>query len=110
MSTQRFSRRTTSMRFKPKRGLGSYSGKPSKEAVDARKVALGEKATDERIFDTRRHESEIQRAENRAFGLPDDALEPTQNAEVAAGRDQAFREPDLTVPAELREEEEPVPE
>jgi ribonuclease G len=107
MSTQRFSRRSTRMRFKPKGGLGASHGKTTKDAEDARKEALGEKPSDDRIFDTRRHEHEIQRAENRAFGLPEDAPEAAP-AKQSKGRDQDFREPDLSVPAELREDE-PAP-
>ena len=81
------------MRFKPTRGLGAPN--PSRAATNARLEALGEKNTDERVFDVRRHESEIRKAENRAAGLPEDAQDAPEENVSSAGRDQSYRSPDL---------------
>ncbi len=67
------SRRRGGQRFRPGRGMQTF--KPDKGAGEARAEALGEKPLEEPVFDTRRHELEIQRAENRAAGLPEDAPE-----------------------------------
>lgn len=73
MSDRSFSsRRRAGQRFRPGRG---QTFKPERGAGEARAEALGEKPGEETVFDTRRHEREIQRAENQAAGLPPDAPE-----------------------------------
>ena len=92
------------MRFKPKGGIGQVT-RPTREAINARKEAIGDKASDDRIFDDRRHETEIHRAENVAFGLPEDAMD-SPPLKRDGGRSQEFRQPDLNVPEEVSEESE----
>ncbi len=82
------------MRFKPTRGLGAPN--PNRAANNARLEAIGEKSGDERVFDIRRHESEIRKAENRAAGLPEDAQDAPEENVSASGRDQSFRSPDYS--------------
>jgi phage-related protein len=92
------------MRFKPARGI--TTPKPNRAAASARAEVLGEKNADERLFDTRRHESEVRRSENLAAGLPEDATDaPESESLTAGGRDQRFRAPDLSKPAHLEEED-----
>ncbi len=96
------------MRFKPTRGIGTP--KPNRAAASARAEVLGEKATEERLFDTRRHENEVRRSENLAAGLPEDTTDaPESESLTASGRDQRFRAPDLSKPAHLTEEDEKDP-
>ncbi|MBL9174265.1 MAG: Rne/Rng family ribonuclease [Verrucomicrobiales bacterium] len=80
------------MRFKPAHGL--TSPKANRAAAHARAGAIGEKTGDDTLFDRRRHEAEIRRAENLAAGLPEDAQETAEEA-PASGRDQRFRSPGL---------------
>ena len=82
------------MRFKPTRGLGAPN--PNRAANNARLEAIGEKSGDDRVFDIRRHESEIRKAENRAAGLPEDAQDAPEENISASGRDQSFRSPDYS--------------
>ncbi len=105
MSSQRFSRRQGAMRFKPKGGLGTATTKPTNEAASARKDALSEATGEEQFFDIRRHETEIRRSENRAFGLPEDNIDQTPDPVAADGKDRRYREPDLSVPAEVHEDD-----
>ncbi len=94
------------MRFKPQRGLGSPA-KPNRAANTARAEAVGEKPANDHVFDRRRHEAEIRRAENLAAGLPEDATDHQDEAQpTASGRDQRYRRPDLSRPEELTEEDE----
>ena len=90
------------MRFKPTRGMGTPN--PNRSATAARMEAIGEKTTEERVFDIRRHESEIRRAENRAAGLPEDAVDAPEVNLSKNGRDQTYRSPDLSRPEEVQEE------
>jgi len=66
MSQQTFKRGKVPMRFKPTRGIGSPN--LNRSAANARMEAIGEKAVEERVFDIRRHESEIRPPKT---GLPD---------------------------------------
>jgi hypothetical protein len=68
-------RRRGGQRFRPGKPT---SFKPERAASEARAAALGEKDTDDTVFDQRRHEVEVTRAENVAAGLPADA--PTAGA------------------------------
>jgi len=103
MSQQTFKRGKGPMRFKPTRGLGAPN--PSRAATNARLEALGEKNTDERVFDVRRHESEISKAENRAAGLPEDAQDAPEENVSSAGRDQSYRSPDFARAADAAEDD-----
>jgi ribonuclease G len=94
MSQQTFKRGKGPMRFKPTRGLGAPN--PNRAANNARLEAIGEKSGDDRVFDIRRHESEIRKAENRAAGLPEDAQDAPEENISASGRDQSFRSPDYS--------------
>jgi ribonuclease G len=102
------SRRRGGQRFRPGRG---QSFKPERGAWEARAEAVGDKPGEESVFDTRRHEREILRAQNRAAGLPED----TTDTPVAtqAGMDdiekREYRQPHLDVPAEVQEEAVPPP-
>ena len=93
MSQQTFKRNRGPMRFKPAHGL--TSPKATRAAASARAGAIGEKTGDDTLFDRRRHEGEIRRAENLAAGLPEDAQEAAEEA-PASGRDQRYRSPGLS--------------
>ncbi len=73
-----FSRRRRGMRFKPKGGLNPAHQKTDREAVEARQDVVSEQGGQERLFE-KRHQNEIERAENVAAGLP-----PEGKPEVAA--------------------------
>ena len=64
-----FSRRRRGMRFKPKGGLNPAQQKNDREAVEARADVVSEQGGTERVFE-KRHQPEIERAENVAAGLP----------------------------------------
>lgn len=101
-----FGRRRGGMRFRPSGGLKPPSPKVERAAQEARAEALGAKAEAESIYDRRRHEAEIQRAENIAAGLPPDApAVPAPEPQLTeAGRSQEFRAPNLDTPAEVSPE------
>jgi len=79
--------------------------RPDRAASDARAEALGDKPSEESVFDRARHEREIQRAENLAAGLPADAPAATKEPEPGEPKKRDFREPDLEIPAEVKEED-----
>jgi ribonuclease G len=64
-----FSRRRRGMRFKPKGGLNPAHQKHDREAVEARADVVSEQGGSDRLFE-KRHQIEIERAENVAAGLP----------------------------------------
>jgi ribonuclease G len=102
MSERNFSRRRRQThRFRPTGGIGSP--KPRPDASQARAEATADKPVQEVIFDTSRHIREIERAENRAAGLPEDAP-PQQPPQPPAPPRKNFRQPNLTVPAEVKED------
>ncbi|MFO1478443.1 MAG: Rne/Rng family ribonuclease [Verrucomicrobiota bacterium] len=110
MSDRNFSRRRRGgMRFRPTGGLGHTSQKPDREATEARAEATGGKGAVEKVYE-RRHTHEIERAENIAAGLPPEGA-PAQNPPEETRPKDAFREPDLSTPAQVEEEKpfEPVP-
>ena len=111
MSERSFSRRRRGHRFRPSGGMSANVQRADRAASDARAEVLGEKTTEESVFDRARHEREIQRAENLAAGLPADAHAVTETPDVGEHKKRDFREPDLAIPAELKEEAgfEPVP-
>lgn len=101
MSEKNFSRRRRGMRFRPSGGLGRGQQKPDREATQARAEATGETIAPERVFE-RRHQHEIDRAENVAAGLPPEGA-PAVPEPSAADKKQ-FREPNLQTPALVEEE------
>jgi ribonuclease G len=94
------------MRFRPTGGLGHTSQKPDREATEARAEATGGTGASEKVYE-RRHNQEIERAENLAAGLPPEGLPADQAAET---KKSSFREPHLETPAQVEEEKpfEPV--
>jgi ribonuclease G len=78
MSHNNFSRRRRGMRFKPKGGLNPAHQKTDRDAVEARQEVVSEQGGQERLFE-KRHQHEIDRAENIAAGLP-----PEGKTETAA--------------------------
>src|SRR5438128_1923868 len=106
MSQRSFSRRRRGgHRFRPSGGLSANVQRAERAASDARAEAVGEKPSKESVFDRSRHESEIQRSENLAAGLPADAPAISNAPEPREPRKRDFREPDLAIPAEVKEEE-----
>jgi ribonuclease G len=81
-SNNNFSRRRRGMRFKPKGGLNPAHQKTDREAVEARADVVSEQGGNERLFE-KRHQNEIERAENIAAGLPPEGKPPVP-AEPAA--------------------------
>src|SRR6266542_4270545 len=106
MSERSFSRRRRGgHRFRPSGGMSPNIQRSDRAASDARAEALGEKPSEESVFDRARHEREIQRAENLAAGLPADTPAVTKAPEPGEPKKRDFREPDLAIPAEVKEEE-----
>src|SRR5216117_1089619 len=105
MSERRFShRRRGGHRFRPSGGMSPNIQRTDRAASDARAEALGDKTTEESVFDRARHEREIQRAENLAAGLPADARAATEQPDAVEHKKRDFREPDLAIPAEVKED------
>ncbi len=120
MSDRNFSRRRGrgGMRFRPRGGFHQQQQQqPDRGASEARAEVTGQKAP-ESLFDRRRHEQEIERAQNIAAGLPPDAkpegAEDSQEQQQHQGQGQQrhqhgrrrqYREPHLDTPAEVKEDE-----
>jgi ribonuclease G len=99
-----FSRRRRGMRFKPKGGLGPNPQKTDRDATQARAEVVAEQGGDERLFE-KRHNVEIERAENIAAGLPPQGAPPEPAAPHPHGAEKKdFREPHLETPAMVEEE------
>jgi len=99
MSDRNFSRRRRNMRFRPTGGLGhSQPPKNDREALQARAEAVGGPPTPEKVYE-HRHAQEIERDENRAFGLPAEGKQ--EPSETVKGD---FREPNLETPVQVEEE------
>src|SRR5437762_3597880 len=106
MSEKSFSRRRRGgHRFRPSGGMSANVQRTDRAASEARAEALGEKPSEESVFDHARHEREIQRAENLAAGLPADTPAVAKEPEPGEPKKRDFREPDLDIPAEVKEEE-----
>jgi ribonuclease G len=106
MSNNNFSRRRRGMRFKPKGGLGGAQQKTDRDAVEARQDAVSEQGGQERLFE-KRHQNEIERAENLAAGLPPDGkTEAAAHAEHAHPHEHKAAAAPAAKPAE--EKFEPV--
>jgi ribonuclease G len=113
MSERNFShRRRGGMRFRPSRGMSHQNPKPDRTALEARADAVAEKAPPESVFDSSRHQREIERAENVAAGLPPEGTpEEKKVAPIEEPKKREYRQPHLETPAEVREEPafKPVP-
>ncbi len=100
------------MRFRPSGGFG-HPQKPDRNALEARAEVTGEKTPDQ-LFDRKQHESEVERSENIAAGLPPqaepEAGRPTSRPQSEENRGRrAFRKPHMETPEEVQEEKyEPV--
>src|SRR6266540_899900 len=106
MSERSFSRRRRGgHRFRPTGGMSANVQRPDRAATEARAEALGDKPSEESVFDRARHEREIQRSENLAAGLPADAPAVAPAPAPGEQKKRDFREPDLAIPAEVKEEE-----
>ena len=86
-----FSRRRRGMRFKPKGGLNPAHQKTDRDAVEARQDVVTEQGGQERLFE-KRHQNEIERAENVAAGLP-----PEGKTETATSHAEHTHEPKAEV-------------
>ncbi len=99
MSSNNFSRRRRGMRFKPKGGLNPAQQKTDREAVEARADVVTEQGGSDRLFE-KRHQNEIERAENIAAGLPPEGegkpaeTTPHTHAPEAAAATPAATEPE----------------
>ena len=82
-SNNNFSRRRRGMRFKPKGGLNPAHQKTDRDALEARADVVTEQGGADRLFE-KRHQLEIERAENVAAGLP-----PEGKPETAAPAEHA---------------------
>ena len=105
MSDRSFSRRRRGQRFRPGRG---QTFKPEKAALEARAEAIGDKLAEETVFDFRRHEREVHRAQNKAEGLPEETPDTPATDTTTGPVNKGYRQPHLDVPAEVREEEPPT--
>src|SRR5882672_5191834 len=104
MSDNKFGRRRRGMRFRPARGLGqNQPNKPDKDATQARAEAVGEVVGGVEHVYEKRHQTEIERSENVAAGLPPDGAPPAAAPAHEHGKKE-FREPHLDTPAEVQEE------
>ena len=102
MSERNFGRRRRGLRFRPSGGLGQGPQKADREATQARAEVIGQTVGGpERLFE-RRHQSEIERAENIAAGLPPEGRQ--EPAPAAPETKREFREPNLQTPAQVEEE------
>jgi len=112
MSDRNFGRRRRGMRFRPSGGLGQgQQQKTDKEATAARADAVGEVVGGVEHVYEKRHQNEIERAENLAAGLPPEgAPAPATPAPEHDHGKKDFREPHLDTPAKVEEEKpfEPV--
>jgi len=106
MSDRNFSRRRRGgQRFRPMGGNKGQSFRPERAASEARAEAVGDKEAEEAVFDSKRHEREIQRSENRAAGLPEGApAQPEPAAEANTIHKKDYRQPHMDTPAEVEED------
>ena len=112
------------MRFRPRGGFHqSQQQQPDRGATEARAEVTGQKTPDS-LFDRKRHEQEIERAQNIAAGLPPEGLPEEQQAAQEGqeqqqdqrqgqqrqgrhqhGRRREYRQPHMDTPAEVKEDE-----
>jgi ribonuclease G len=112
MSERNFSRHRRRMRFRPSGGLGQrqqqqqQQQRQDREATQARAEAIGNPAATDRVYE-QRHQTEIERAENVAAGLPPSGAPDAEAEALAPAAAQGdYREPHLDTP-EVVEEEKP---
>jgi ribonuclease G len=105
MNERSFSRRRRGgQRFRPSGAAKGQSFRPEPAAAEARAEAMGDKPAEELIFDSRRHEKEIQQAENRAAGLAEETPPAPEPAAAPPDHKHDFREPHAGAPAQVQEE------
>ena len=93
-------RRRGGMRFRP-------SPQAQKKFTETKADAtLETQGANQRVFDKSR-QSEIERAENVAAGLPPEGIPRSEAAEAGEGK-KAYREPHLDTPEEVKEEFKPI--
>ena len=111
MSSNNFSRRRRGMRFKPKGGLNPAHQKTDRDALEARADVVSEQGGSDRLFE-KRHQLEIERAENIAAGLPPEgAPQPAAVPAASAPPHEHKHEAALAAPvAEDRFEPVKIPE
>ncbi|MBL6764551.1 MAG: Rne/Rng family ribonuclease [Verrucomicrobiae bacterium] len=103
MSERKFSSRRRGQRFKPASAAPGSTSNPqaSRRAQTARAIAKGEKVPEERVFANNR-ESEINRSENVAAGLPPEGT-PPKPVEPAAPTETPVEATEKFEPVELKE-------
>ena len=78
-------RRSGGMRFKPTAGIGANNKKSQRAAAAARaEVLVNPTADEEPVYENQKHAREIQRAENKAAGLPADLTDEALKAKIEA--------------------------
>jgi ribonuclease G len=88
-------RRSGGMRFKPTAGIGAKNKKSQRAAAVARAEVLGNPTADEEpVYDSQKHAREIQRAENKAAGLPPDISDEALKAKIEAEKARKAEESD----------------
>jgi ribonuclease G len=97
MSYQTFKKGRGPARFRPSGGLGHRA--PGRSGPTPNQEPIGARPETDRVFDTRQYEAEVRRAENVAAGLPEDAEHEHEPDLTTSGRDQSFRNPDFSRPA-----------
>jgi ribonuclease G len=93
-----FSRRRRGMRFKPKGGLNPAQQKTDRDALEARADVVTEQGGADRLFE-KRHQLEIERAENVAAGLPPDGKTETATSHAEHAHPHAHPHKHEPVPA-----------
>ena len=81
-------RRSGGMRFKPTAGIGANNKKSQRAAAAARaEVLVNPTADEEPVYESQKHAREIQRAENKAAGLPADLSYEALKAKIEAEKE-----------------------
>ena len=92
-------------RFRPGGASKGQSFRPDRAATEARADAMADNKGEDTVFDQRRHEREIERAENKAAGLPPDQQQTPVDTDAEPNRAD-YREPHMETPAQVEEERE----
>jgi ribonuclease G len=93
-----FSRRRRGMRFTPQGGLNPAQQKTDRDALEARADVVTEQGGADRLFE-KRHQLEIERAENVAAGLPPDGKTETATSHAEHAHPHAHPHKHEPVPA-----------
>src|SRR5665647_2915815 len=107
MSNNNFSRRRRGMRFRPKGGIAPAQQKPDREAIEARADVVTEQGGSDRLFE-KRHQQEIERAENIAAGLPPEGKVETPESEKSPAQAHTHETPPAQAVPIAEEKFEPV--